>query len=1004
MLDEGEYLRGEGAERGINLTSTSEYEAIRDELKENYNLDLQREAIDATKYNQIAVNDYIEKSENVVDIKGTVIESSKYDVTIGAPVADPDIDGMTQYVVNVEGDYPDGAKLYIDLDGTGSGKTLEFSIENGKAIIPADVVDTSEVGNNGVAGFFGRATVGDMNGSKLSVYSAVEGAPLGSTEPLTASFTENGYAFTVVDGEGETVSSFAVNTQGKTISNISEIFNGIDVGESDRLPAGFSAVEGIEDRGTLASGEKMPDVGNYHGGYNSQYDSSINYPFKNNNHSLVGTPMEWDANGDGVMSATEEASYIKQMFVRTATNPYVLGQNASNYGLLEPDTLAKNLFNGDSNAMTETLKAWGVGDGVIDSEKELQSVLDHLKMPENSEYYDKLVNSTIAEMQEQLAGGGFEQGTLTDRISTYINKDGSIDTKGNASVRVALYAYKTDPVTGERIYVGNKGWWVRKYYGMEGGKVADLPLCEQKAIVVEKAPEDENTKAPEDENTLKTEETEDEKLARLGTEEQLKTEETEEEKLARLGTERTVKPKDEENTRKTRLQGTEKTEETEEEKLVRLGTEKTEETEEEKLVRLGTEKTEETEEEKLVRLGTEKTEETEEEKLVRLGTEKTEETEEEKLVRLGTEKTEETEAEKTARIGVEKTLTEEEEKQIKFGTEKTEETEEEKLVRLGTEKTEETEEEKLVRLGTEKTEETEEEKLVRLGTEKTEETEEEKLVRLGTEKSLTEEEEKQLEFGTEKNLTEEEEKQIEFGTEKTGDMHAGDNVKPMGPTETDPDETYVEASPDNHVDPSEKPGDPIGAPDEEVYRPDAVLGEDGEPLRDSEGEMYITDPTGTETEEEIMENIEDGTQTTYTTDTTDYNPDAQDSLASDYLQTEGGAVDSDGNPLPGSGVIEEEEVPDLSNPDSVGDTSQVYSDDEMDEINKLFGGGTSNNATPTPTVSDTTPAPDTVAPDTTSIPETPTTPASTVANPESVGTPDKVFSDEEEEELFNLFR
>ncbi len=495
VIDDGEFLRGEGVERGINLTSNTEYESIRDELKENYNLDLQREAIDSTKYDQIAVNNYLESVDNTVDVKGAVLDTDSYNVSLGVPEADYDVDGMMQYTVDVEGDYPDGTKLFIDLDGSGNGKVLEFSIENGKAVIPADVVDTSEVGNNGVANFFGRATVGRMEGGKIVSYvNVINGTPLGATDSMTAAVTESGYAFTVLDEQGETLSSFAVNTQGKSISNLSEIFNGIGVGESGRLPAGFSAVEGIEDRGTLASGEKLPDVGDYHGGYNAQYDSSTNYPFKNNNHSLVGTPMTWDADGDGVMNGAEEASYIKQMFVRTATNPYVLGQNASNYGLLEPDALAKNLFDGDANAMTETLKAWGVSDGMIDSEKELQAFLDHLKMGENSDYYDKLVNSTISEMQDQLAGGGFEQETLTDRISTYINKDGSIDTKGNGSLRTVLYPYKTGP-DGEKIYVGNKGWWVRKYYGEEGGKVGDLPLCEQKAVVIEE--EDIVTTTPE---------------------------------------------------------------------------------------------------------------------------------------------------------------------------------------------------------------------------------------------------------------------------------------------------------------------------------------------------------------------------------------------------------------------------------------------------------------------------------------------------------------------------
>ena len=333
--------------------------------------------------------------------------------------------------------------------------------------------------------------------------------------------------------------------------------------------------------------------------------------------------------------------------------------------------------------MTETLKSWGVSGGVVDSEKDLQHLLDHLKMPENSEYYDKLVNSTITEMQEQIAGGGFEQGTLADRISTYINKDGVIDTKGNASIRAVLFPYKTGP-NGEKIYVGNKGWWVRKYYGAEGGKVGDLPLCEQKAIVTGK---DTGEKTTEEKTT--TEKT---------TEEKSTDEKTTEEKST------------------------------------------------------------------------------------------DEKTTEEKS----------TEEKTTEEKSTDEKTTEEKTTEEKSTDEKT--------------------------------------------------TEEKSTDEKTTEEKTTEEK------STDEKTTEE--KTTEEITGKTGNMNAGEDVKPMGTTEIDPEAEYVEATPDNHVDPAVHPGDQVNDANADIYKDDAVLDESGEVMTDQDGNMYVTNPDNSETQEEIMQNIQ----------------------------------------------------------------------------------------------------------------------------------------------------
>ena len=992
-IDAEEYLVGGGEEPGVNLVNRESFEEIRDNLKENYNLDLQREVIDSTKYDQIAVNNYLDNADNAVSVKGSIIDADSYNVSLGVPEADYDVDGMTQYVVNVDGDYPDGTKLFIDFDGNGNGKVLEFPIENGKVVVPADVVDTNITGNSGVGNFFGRATVGRMDGDKIVSYAEMSGTPLGATDSLTASVTESGYAFTVTDAQGESVSTFAVNTQGKMIGNTSAIFNGISVGESDRLPAGFSRLEGIEDHGTLASGEKVPDVGDYHGGYNAQYDSSINHPFKSNgNPSLVGIPETWDANGDGVMDAVEETSYFKQQLVRTATNPFVLGQNASNYGLLEPDTLAKNLFNGDADAMTETLKSWGVSGGVVDSEKDLQHLLDHLKMPENSEYYDKLVNSTITEMQEQIAGGGFEQGTLADRISTYINKDGVIDTKGNASIRAVLFPYKTGP-NGEKIYVGNKGWWVRKYYGAEGGKVGDLPLCEQKAIVTGKSTEE---KTIEEKTT--TEKTTEEKVTDEKTTEEKATEE---------------KSTDEKTTEEKSTDEKTTEEKTTEEKST------DEKTTEEKAT------DEKTTEEKST------DEKTTEEKTTE------EKTTEEKSTDEKTTEEKSTEEKTTEEKTTEEKTTEEKSTDEKTTEEKT--TEEKSTDEKTTE--EKTTEEKTIE------EKTTEEKT----------TEEKSTDEKTTEEKTTEEK------TTEEKTTEE--KTTEELSGKTGNMNAGDNVRPMGVTEIDPEAEYVEATPDNHVDPAVHPGDQVNDANADIYKDDAVLDENGEIMTDQDGNMYVTNPDNSETQEEIMQNIQDDTQTTFTEDTTKYDENADSSLASEYWTEQNAAagenpdavdmLNTTERPL-ATGLGSNEEIPDLADSRSGVVDNQVLTEDEQNKMFSMFGkqASSADNADSVAaaaddaiTVSSTTedvpvapaiediPVPptseDIVAEAVPAIETTPTTPVSEdivfqeapTEQPTSVdyGTaftptetadysdpnsfrPNQLFTDEEEESMFNMFK
>ena len=469
---------------GIDLTKEENINSLKNELAQ-YNIELEHEVITTEKFSPVTVSEYLKQSKNVVDNSGGV-DWSRSETRVGISSAPTVVsaDGMNSYEISVSGingyDIPSGAKLFIDLDGdSGTGQALEFTIENGKAIVPADVVDTSMVGNGGIAGLMGTVRVGEMDGNTMISYATEFGRGVNLSDTISAATESTGHAFTAIDlaNHGERLSQFAVDSNNNIISNLSEIFNGIETTNYDHLPATIK-VNDIGDGQNdlvLGNGGVVKDF-DVEGGYHAEYDAFENVAFKNaGNDSLLGTPITWDFNGDGIMSAEEEVNYIKQMFVRTATNPYMLGQNASNYGILEPSRLA-------SLGITEgTLIKWGIADGVIDSEEELNIFLDNLKLSENASLWDKVANETINEMETQLQGAHFEVETVTSRISTYANSHRDFDTASASTPRIAIYSYHE--VNGEKVYdIGNQGWWCEKYDAL-GEKVGDMTLCEQKCIV-----------------------------------------------------------------------------------------------------------------------------------------------------------------------------------------------------------------------------------------------------------------------------------------------------------------------------------------------------------------------------------------------------------------------------------------------------------------------------------------------------------------------------------------
>ncbi len=545
-IDAGEFLRGEGDEAGIDLTNDEQFEELNSELGK-YRIELQREAIETSRYGETTIDNYLENANNTVDTSGGVDWGrSATRVAFGTPTATIE-DGMDNYEIpvwGVNGDpIPDGAKFYIDLDGEGPGDTLEYTIENGKAIVPADVLDTSHVGNGGAASFIGTARVGEMDGNTMISYATAIGKDADLSSTISASAEGTGYAFTAIDMDsGEGLSQFAVDANNKIISNMSEIYNGIEVDGSERMPVTFMTKDIGDDASgiTLANGEKIADF-DYKGGYHPEYDSYQNDAFIESK-SFLGTPIKWDLDGDGQMSPAEEATFFKQLLVRTGTDPFVLAQNASNYGLLEPDRLEEII-------PRDQLISWGISDGTIDNMTDLNVMIEHLKMPENAELYDKLVNSTINEMQSQMDGGSFSVETITDRASTYTNSSHEIDAWRGSNARTILYARNKD---GE--IIGNQGVICRTL-GIQGGKVGTLTDCggQTGGNLLHEKTTDEGTKSTGEKTTGESTKTTKEKVTKEKvTKEKITDEKTTSEKTAgeKTTSEETIEQKDYENMRR----------------------------------------------------------------------------------------------------------------------------------------------------------------------------------------------------------------------------------------------------------------------------------------------------------------------------------------------------------------------------------------------------------------------------------------------------------------------
>ena len=336
---DAEYLTANGG-RGytVNLNDKSELAWVNEELKEN-GVSIERSASVIKSAKEVTADEFVRNQKNAVAINSDKVNWDKSEQLCAVENNSQYYagDGTELVEIHVSGKVPEGAGLYIDLDGSGPLAPLGYTIKDGRALVPRELVT---VRSDGTIVLNGVSRVAKIEDGQFISYTTNIGKTVNANDMIKTEVEETGSILTVLkrgtNGEEIRINQAALDANGKTLNNLSETFNGrSNAAGYNSLPYMMNEVTHPEEEmKRLANGVKLPDY-EYHGGYHAPFDASENTPFILKS-SYVSTPTVLDANGDGIIDANETADYINQMFVRTATNPYTLAQNASVYGLLEP--------------------------------------------------------------------------------------------------------------------------------------------------------------------------------------------------------------------------------------------------------------------------------------------------------------------------------------------------------------------------------------------------------------------------------------------------------------------------------------------------------------------------------------------------------------------------------------------------------------------------------------------------------------------------------------------
>ena len=538
-LDQGEFLFGEGSEKGLLLNTDEGFNTLNEKLEE-FDLYAEKGDYNIEKLVNMTGREFIEDQKGntgymeVVETNINKISSkSKTLVTIHRPTACYTSEGLDYFEVSIDGNIPEGACAYVDIDGDGPLEAMKFPIRSdGKVLVPAGVVDAESFAKNGKANFIGRFAVGieEEDGSFTS-FGADSGKFINEDATFMASKKATGSIITVIDNESKDAwAQVAITDEGKreTASNLSHLFNG----DHGRVPRAFVTGD-IDGRDkVIMAGLEVEDFDyNEDVGYLVEYDSGANQVFKtNSNNWLVGIPLDADVNGDGIFDEEERARFIRETMIAIGTDKEVLEEYASGLDVLKADKLKDILFDGDEEKMLKTFEEWGIK-GDIDNYEELralekvitsrslkpsaiardifggdtgkmQSVFDSLgingeidtkeeldifnkyleleKMNPNeynysyldgAKYYGKLVNGTIDAYQEEIKDAELRLETIVNRQATFSdgNNGWLLDDLEVRNNPKKIIYYVKKDEYGNDVYLCNKGFIAERELGAGKG-------------------------------------------------------------------------------------------------------------------------------------------------------------------------------------------------------------------------------------------------------------------------------------------------------------------------------------------------------------------------------------------------------------------------------------------------------------------------------------------------------------------------------------------------------
>ena len=310
-LDLGEYM----GERSFNLNNDGEFEALKAELAK-YGFTVEKGQFDTEVMAIKSVKDYVADQANAVDINiNNMSSKSKTLVILHRPTPESRIDSMNMYTMKIDGydKLPAGTKAYIDLDGNGSMKALEFEInKDGTIQLPASVVDAEHaVDASGKANIFGKVVIGrvDENGELIS-YGSMSSTPIDSNATIVTTERVKGTIATFRDAaSGKGYGQAVITGNGlRGPGNWSHLYNG----DAGRMPIGFIPETTAEPTYIeLADGTQVEQL-RYTGGYRPEYDSALNDPYKgdgNGGQGLLGIKYDADLDGDGILSQEEKTKF-----------------------------------------------------------------------------------------------------------------------------------------------------------------------------------------------------------------------------------------------------------------------------------------------------------------------------------------------------------------------------------------------------------------------------------------------------------------------------------------------------------------------------------------------------------------------------------------------------------------------------------------------------------------------------------------------------------------------